>query len=47
MKQTKIEADTIFNSDITESSYDIIVLPGGSDGAKSLAESEDLINMLK
>lgn len=41
-----IVADKLL-SDLTEERFDLIVLPGGMPGAKNLAESDDLILLLK
>ncbi|KAL9257460.1 DJ-1 homolog B-like protein [Drosera capensis] len=45
-RKVKLVADTLLE-EASQSSYDLIVLPGGLGGAQAFAASEKLVNMLK
>ncbi|CAH9143290.1 unnamed protein product [Cuscuta epithymum] len=45
-RKVKLVADVLLE-DVAQSTYDLIVLPGGIGGAQAFANSEKLVNMLK
>jgi len=45
-RKVRIEADVLFK-DIKNKEYDLIVLPGGANGARNFSEHEDLVQMIK
>ncbi|CAH2053668.1 unnamed protein product [Thlaspi arvense] len=45
-RHVKLVGDVLLD-EVAEKSFDLIVLPGGLDGAQNLAKSEKLVNMLK